>query len=421
METKTTVAWNGYTFRTVTINNKDLWCAADICNAVGFVGNSPHQHVRRHCLPEHGICNIPVKIDNNRTKRMIYISSYNVWRLLLCVAKRKKAAESLLAVLSPYLHIVDAYPQTTNTVALQTADYQKLEESVLAGKSETSSSKEHLSETPKVTNNNEKEICMSEVMNFEFKGQRVRTLTINNEPWWFAKDIAAILGYSETAALTRRLDEDEKTTLQMPQDGSKYTTNIVVVSESGLYAATLGSNKPEAKEFKRWVTHEVLPCIRKTGMFTTEQAAKELLNDPLDKLQEVLDVAKSLREANAKLQHKVATQEPIVQAANKILDSDRLTTTTAVAKQIGVSTIELNAFLHAHGVLFRIGKSGTYVPYAKYHNAELGKLTVHAYTKSDNTTGTSELWKWSEKGRQFVIKLWHEKHPSQQQPLLPLL
>lgn len=104
----------------------------------------------------------------------------------------------------------------------------------------------------------------SELSVFDFNGMGVRVIKDSGgEPWFVAKDVADILGYSETAMMTRRLDEDETMSAKLAGMNMKST----LINESGLYNAILGSNKPEAKSFKRWVTHEVLPEIRKTGAY----------------------------------------------------------------------------------------------------------------------------------------------------------
>ena len=99
---------------------------------------------------------------------------------------------------------------------------------------------------------------------FDFNGNAVRTMTDeDSEVWFVAKDVADILGYAETSNMTERLDEDEKRK-QTLQNGRNYT-NQTLRNESGLYNAVMGSQKVEAKHFKKWVTSEVLPSIRKTG------------------------------------------------------------------------------------------------------------------------------------------------------------
>lgn len=101
----------------------------------------------------------------------------------------------------------------------------------------------------------------TEIQRFEFKGAALRTLTDENgEPWFVAKDVCDILGHSNVSMALDRLDDDERSKSNLGRQGE---TNIV--NEAGLYVLVLGSRKPEAHEFKRWVTHDVLPQIRKTG------------------------------------------------------------------------------------------------------------------------------------------------------------
>lgn len=103
------------------------------------------------------------------------------------------------------------------------------------------------------------------IQRFDFKGAALRTLTDENgEPWFVAKDVCDVLELSNVGQALARLDDDEKSSITL-NDGTPGNPNRAIVSESGLYALVLASRKPEAHEFKRWVTHEVLPQIRKTG------------------------------------------------------------------------------------------------------------------------------------------------------------
>ena len=103
------------------------------------------------------------------------------------------------------------------------------------------------------------------IQRFDFKGAALRTLTDENgEPWFVAKDVCDVLELSNVGQALARLDNDEKSSITL-NDGTPGNPNRAIVSESGLYALVLASRKPEAHEFKRWVTHEVLPQIRKTG------------------------------------------------------------------------------------------------------------------------------------------------------------
>ena len=107
---------------------------------------------------------------------------------------------------------------------------------------------------------------MNELQNFNFSGQDVRIITINGEPWFVGKDVADILEYSDTQAMTRRLDDEDFMTDKLSGMNMKST----LINESGLYTAILGSKKPEAKQFKRWVTSDVLPTIRKHGAYNAK-------------------------------------------------------------------------------------------------------------------------------------------------------
>lgn len=106
----------------------------------------------------------------------------------------------------------------------------------------------------------------TEIQRFDFKGAALRTLTDENgEPWFVTKDVCDVLELSNVSqTLARRIDDDEKSSITL-NDGTPGNPNRAIVSESGLYALVLASRKPEAHDFKRWVTHEVLPQIRRTG------------------------------------------------------------------------------------------------------------------------------------------------------------
>lgn len=163
------------------------------------------------------------------------------------------------------------------------------------------------------------------IMNFNFEGADVRVNTDeNNNPWFVAKDVAEILGYSDTNAMTRRMDSDEVKTCADKSSGQ--VRNIYIISESGLYRAILGSRKPEAKAFKRWVTHEVLPSIRKTGGYvaaTGTESPEELYARAMSSLHAALERQKEISAAQAKQiemdKPKVVFAESIAVAKTSIL------------------------------------------------------------------------------------------------------
>lgn len=122
---------------------------------------------------------------------------------------------------------------------------------------------------------------MSDIQIFDFQENAVRVVIQDGEPRWVASDVAKVLGYRDAANMTRMLDEDEKAThnVRTSQVSAEFR-RMTVITEAGLYACILKSRVPAAREFKRWVIHEILPAIRKHGGYLTPAAAKEALTDP---------------------------------------------------------------------------------------------------------------------------------------------
>ncbi|ASJ23711.1 BRO-N domain-containing protein [Laribacter hongkongensis] len=108
------------------------------------------------------------------------------------------------------------------------------------------------------------------VVPFQFESHAVRTIQHDGEVWFVASDVAAALEYSEASAMTRHLDDDEKGSVDLTDRGQEQS--FITINESGLYSAILRSRKPEARRFKKWVTSEVLPAIRKTGCYSAPGA-----------------------------------------------------------------------------------------------------------------------------------------------------
>ena len=113
---------------------------------------------------------------------------------------------------------------------------------------------------------------------FSYKGNEVRTVQKGREILWILKDVCGILGIEKYRDAAARLDDDEREPVLVDTLGGRQ--EMIAVTESGLYSIILLSRKPEAKKFKRWVTHEVLPTIRKQGAYVTPAKLEELMNDP---------------------------------------------------------------------------------------------------------------------------------------------
>ncbi len=128
---------------------------------------------------------------------------------------------------------------------------------------------------------------MNEVEAFNFESNEVRTLMIDNKPWFVGKDVADALGYSASRnALSKHVDSDDKLTHQISASGQK--REMVLINESGVYSLIFSSKLDSAKRFKKWVTSEVLPAIRKHGAYMTNEKAEALINRPNDTLADLL-------------------------------------------------------------------------------------------------------------------------------------
>lgn len=181
----------------------------------------------------------------------------------------------------------------------------------------------------------------------------VRALTIDSQPWFVASDIAKALGYRMASDMTRRLDEDEKGTRSMRTPSGEQ--EMTIITEAGMYNAVLGSKIPEAKRFKRWVTHEVLPSIRNHGVYATPQTIERMLADPdtmittLKALKAERQRADALMEDNARLLPKATMYDVAIEAEGTM-------TITQAARYIaqhdkGINVKRLYALLRADGLI----------------------------------------------------------------------
>lgn len=239
----------------------------------------------------------------------------------------------------------------------------------------------------------------------------IRTAAINGEPFFVGKDVAEVLGYVDTnKAIAMHVDEDDKlndkTASSLGQRGGW------LINESGLYSLILSSKMPKARQFKRWVTADVLPAIRKHGVY----AVDEMLNDP-DALITALQAYKNEREQRMALESVVANMESVV-ANNKlligelkpkadyckaVLDSPDPMAITLIAKDYGWSAKKMNQYLYEKGVQYR--QSDTWVLYADYAGLGYTKSKTSTFISSDGTTHTKVRTYWTQKGRMFIYEL----------------
>ena len=195
----------------------------------------------------------------------------------------------------------------------------------------------------------------TDLMPFAYDGAQVRVLTDEHgDPWFVASDVAKILGYRDAANLTRRLDDEDRGTRSVSTPSG--TQSMSTINEAGLYAAVLGSQVPAARPFKRWVTHEVLPEIRRTGSYAATTAAPALPKTYAEALRELAAEveAKEIAQARAaELEHQAAEDAPKLEYVQRYVSESDVITVDAFAAQHGVTGPAVRALLLERRVAYR--------------------------------------------------------------------
>lgn len=241
---------------------------------------------------------------------------------------------------------------------------------------------------------------------FNFNNQEIRSLTLDNEPFFIGKDIASVLGYTNVHKAIRDhvYSEDKRTERIVHPVGGTHET--IIINESGLYSLILKSKLPTAKKFKRWVTSEVLPTIRKHGMYATADTVDKLINDP-DTAIRLLETIKEEREKRVFLEQQVAEYEPKVSYLDTILSSTDTVTVTQIAADYGLSAKAMNKLLNELGVQHKVG--GQWILYRKHMQQGYTKSHTSEIPKADGGVKVVMNTKWSQKGRLFLYNLLSEE------------
>lgn len=258
---------------------------------------------------------------------------------------------------------------------------------------------------------------MQELQLFNFNGSNIRTLTIDNEPYFVGKDVAEVLGYKKprNAIKTHVRDKHKKDApIQGDLGGLQEMT---IISEPGLYSLVLKSKAPQAEQFQDWVTEEVLPTIRKHGAYATENKLEEMLNDPqtmittLQRLKEEQDKRKALEvevetqtEARLMAEQQVAEMKPKADFTDTILKNKSLVTVSQIAKDYGMSAKEMNKLLHELGVQYKQGS--VWLLYSNHQRK--GWTQSETFTVENKETGKKKAkytTKWTQKGRLGLYEL----------------
>ena len=210
---------------------------------------------------------------------------------------------------------------------------------------------------------------MNNLQIFNYNGNEVRTIQKDGEPWWVLKDVCAVLDIKNPTDVTRRLDADEVTRFNL--GGLSGETNII--NESGLYNVILRSDKPEAKPFRKWVTSEVLPSIRKHGAYMTPETLEQAILNPdmmiklCTALKDEQDKNKALQAVNSSLTVDNQIMKPKADYFDELVDRNLLTNFRETAKQLQVKEKEFIRFLLEKKFIYR-DKRGKIQPYADKNN-----------------------------------------------------
>lgn len=233
----------------------------------------------------------------------------------------------------------------------------------------------------------------------------IRTVQIDNEPYFVGKDVAEILGYSNTKdAIATHVDAEDRTVIQRSENATLEIPNrgLTVINESGLYSLILSSKLPTAKKFKRWVTAEVLPSIRQTGTYMTAETIEKVLYNP-DMIIGIAQQLKALQLENAQKTQLIGELRPKANYVDMILNNKGLVTITQIAKDYGMSGKRMNSLLNSLGVQYK--QSGQWLLYSKYHDLGYTHSKTIDIKRSDGRPDVVMETKWTQKGRLFIYDL----------------
>lgn len=251
---------------------------------------------------------------------------------------------------------------------------------------------------------------MNEVQIFNFENKQVRAIEIEGEPWFVGRDVASILGYSNPSkAVSIHVDDEDKKILSSQNGNLENIPNrgLLTVNESGLYSLILSSKLPSARKFKRWVTSEVLPTIRKHGAYLTDQKIEEVLDNP----DTIIKLATKLKEERAKSAALAADNEemrPKALFADSVSSSSSTISVGDLAKilkqnGINIGSIRLFAWLRDNGYLIK--RQGSDYNSPTQYSMERGWFEVKETTVNypDGRTLVKKTPKVTGKGQQYFV------------------
>ena len=219
---------------------------------------------------------------------------------------------------------------------------------------------------------------------------QIRTCMVDGECYFVGKDVADALGYGNSRdALKKHVDEEDKQASRFATGGQKY--QMTIINESGLYSLILSSKLESAKRFKRWVTSEVLPAIRKNGRYELEKQNTQLSNQN-----------RVLESRNSLLEEITAQQKPLTDYARIILSSTQTVTVTQIAQDYGYGPVRFNELLFKLHIQHKVG--GQWILYIPYLNKGYVQSFSSYYLKSDGEVQVKLHTRWTQSGRLFLYE-----------------
>lgn len=231
-----------------------------------------------------------------------------------------------------------------------------------------------------------------QIFNNDRFGQ-VRIVPVDGELMFVAKDVCDCLEITKHRDAISRLDSDERGSVKLDTPGGKQ--DIAAINEYGLYNLVLSSRKPEAKEFKRWITHDVIPAIRKTGSYS--MAIPQTLPEALRAYADEVESHNATKAIVAQQEQQIAEFKPVKDYVDKILSSKSCLAITQIAADYGLSAQELNKILHEAGLQRKVGDQ--WILYKQHMAKGFTKSETFTFCRSDGRLDSKITTKWTQKGR----------------------
>lgn len=240
---------------------------------------------------------------------------------------------------------------------------------------------------------------MNELQNFNFNNLQVRTVLIESEPWFVVADVAKVIEATNPTDLAKLVDDEDKSRQSL---GSGSPKNII--NESGLYQILLRSNNRNAKPFRKWVTREVLPTIRKHGAYMTNSKAKDVIsgNGLADLLLQAGNQIKKLESEKEAMKIELEEATERTRYLDLILESPDKMTTTQIAFDYGMGAPTFNKLLASLKIQRKV--NGQWILYRQYMGKGYTKTETFPITHRDGRRGTTTNTVWTQKGREFLYR-----------------